>query len=252
MMDRDRLPTKLKNDAILEAVVEIRFEPDPSLVSEIFIGRFADNKAMSGFRHARLASADIPAQIRRVDPNLRYLPSIEMTSPDGGKVLRIGPQSVAYIRRAPYPGWTESFGNELRNVVDHLYQVAPAVPVSRLGLRYVNALKSDEHGIKGIEDLAIGVSVNKQPLSHHLNLNFKTGVGSDFETITRIASIDLAEGTIPENSTVVVDIDVYTRSTFRTTDVNDVQKWIVEAHTCEKVAFFDVLGEENTERLREK
>ena len=27
MMDRDRLPTKLKNDAILEAVVEIRFEP---------------------------------------------------------------------------------------------------------------------------------------------------------------------------------------------------------------------------------
>ena len=124
--------------------------------------------------------------------------------------------------------------------------------MSRLGLRYINALKSDKHGIKGIGDLAIGVSVNMQPLSDHLNLNFKTGVGSDFETITRVASIDLAEGTIPENSTVIVDIDVYTRSSFRTADVNDVQKWIVEAHTCEKVAFFDVLGEENTERLREK
>ena len=53
-------------------------------------------------------------------------------------------------------------------------------------------------------------------------------------------------------STVIVDIDVYTRGTFRTTDVNDVQKWIVEAHSCEKEAFFSILGEENTERLREK
>jgi hypothetical protein len=45
---------------------------------------------------------------------------------------------------------------KLRNVVDHLYQVATAVPVSRLGLRYVNALKSDKHGIKGLQDPAIG------------------------------------------------------------------------------------------------
>jgi hypothetical protein len=53
---------------------------------------------------------------------------------------------------------------KLRDVVDHLYQVATAVPVSRLGLRYVNALKSDKHGIKGLRDPAIGVSVNKQSL----------------------------------------------------------------------------------------
>jgi len=252
MMDRDKLPVKLRNDAILEAVVEIRFEPEPSFVPEIFIGRFADNTAWSTFRLARLASADIPARIRQIDANLRYLPSIEMTSPDGGRVLRIGPQSVGYVRRAPYPGWINSFGNELRNVVDHLYQVVPAVSVSRLGLRYVNALKSDLHNIKGIGDLVIGISIDKRPLSDHLNLNYKTGVGSDFETMTRIASIDLAEGIIPENSTVVVDIDVYTRSDFCTTDVNDVQKWIVEAHDCEKAAFFDVLGKENTERLRER
>ena len=249
-MGKDELPAKLKNDAILEAVVEIRFEPESSFVPEIFIGRFADK--WSGFRHARLASADIPARIRQADANLRYLASIEMTSPDGGKVLRIGPQSVSYIRRAPYPGWTNGFGSELHKVVDDLYQVIPAVSVSRLGLRYVNALKSDLHNIKGIRDLAIDISVDKQILSDHLNLNYKADVGSDFETMTRIASIDLAEGTIPEHSTVVVDIDVYTRSNFCTTDVNDVQKWIVEAHDYEKAEFFKVLGKENTERLRER
>ena len=119
-------------------------------------------------------------------------------------------------------------------------------------MRYVNALKSDKHGIKGIGDLAIGVSINRKPLSDHLNLNFKSGVGGNFETITRIASIDMAEGIIPENSTVIVDIDVYTGSTFRANDVTEVRTWIVQAHEHEKDAFFAVLGEENMERLREK
>jgi uncharacterized protein (TIGR04255 family) len=206
--DRDRLPTKLKNDAILEAVLEIRFEQSPSLIPEIFIGRFADNASWSDFRHARMASADIPAPIRRTDPNLRYLPSIEMTSPDGGRVLRIGPQAVAYSRRGVYPGWGTSFGAELRSVIEHLYRIVPGVSVSRLGLRYVNALKSDIHGIRSIGDLAIMVSVADQTLSNSLNLNFKTNIGTDFETMSRIASIDLAEGIIPDNATVIVDIDV--------------------------------------------
>ena len=96
------------------------------------------------------------------------------------------------------------------------------------------------------------VSVDRQSLSDHLNLNYKTGVGSDFETMTRIASIDLAEGIVPENASVIVDIDVYTRGDFRSTEVNDVQRWIIDAHAHEKVAFFKVLGKVNTERLREK
>jgi uncharacterized protein (TIGR04255 family) len=251
-MGRDRLPTKLKNDAILEAVLEIRFEPDSSQVPEIFIGRFADNEEWKGFRHARMASADIPTPLRLADPNLRYLPSIEMTSPDGGRALRIGPQAVMYSRRGVYPGWNTNFGAELRAVVEHLYRVLPGVRVSRLGLRYINALKSDIHGISMVGDLAIKVSVADQILSNSLNLNFKTDVGTDFETMSRIASIDIAEGIIPENATVIVDIDVYTGGAFTTSDVGAVKDWITEAHDHEKAAFFKVLGEKNTERLREK
>ena len=252
MTDRDTLPTKLKNDAILEAVLEARFEPDPSLVPEIFIGRFADNPKWSGFKHARLAPADIPAPIRRADPNLRYLPSIEMTSPDGGRVLRIGPQAVTYSRRGAYPGWDTSFGAELQAVVEHLYRVVPNVSVSRLGLRYVNALKSDIHGITSIADLAIIISVGEQTLGNSLNLNFKTNIGTDFETMSRIASIDLAEGVIPEHATVIVDIDVHTGGAFTVNEEDRVKNWVVEAHDYEKAAFFKVLGKENTERLREK
>ena len=146
-----------------------------------------------------------------------------------------------------------AFGAELRAVVDHLFRVIPTVTVSRLGLRYVNALKSDVHGIRSIADLAIKVSVGDQVPSDSMNLNFKTNVGTDFETMSRIASVDLAEGIIPENATVIVDIDVYTGGiTITANDVGAVNNWVAEAHDYEKVAFFSVLGEDNTERLREK
>ena len=252
MTDRDGLPTKLQNDAILEAGLEIRFGLDPAIVSEIFIGRFADSPAWREFRHARLQSADIPEQLRRLDPNLRYLPSIEVTSQDGGTVLRIGPQSVLYARRGHYPGWEGGFGPELRDVSDQLYRVLPACSVERLGLRYVNALRSDLHGIGSVRDLAINIAVGEQPLDKSLNLNFKTNVGSEFETMTRIASIDLAEGAIPDNARVVVDIDVYTTGTFAASDSGEVKNWIEKAHEYEKIAFFKVLGGENTARLRER
>jgi hypothetical protein len=70
--------------------------------------------------------------------------------------------------------------------------------------------------------------------------------------MSRIASADMAEGVIPENATVIVDIDVYTRPAFTTNDVAAVKKWATEAHIYEKQAFFTVLGVENSERLREK
>jgi uncharacterized protein (TIGR04255 family) len=245
------LPKRLKIDAIIEAVLEIRFEPDPSVVPEIVIGRFADVDEWRAFRHARLPGADIPAPIRRADPFLKFQPSIEMTSPDGGISFRIGPYAIAYGRRGNYPGW-DKLGPELQTVIDHLYRVVPKAHVGRIGLRYINALKSDVHGVKNIDDLDIKVAVADETLSNSLNLNFKSNIGTDFETMSRIASVDLAEGVIPPNTTVIVDIDVYTGSSFFAKDADVVKAWVAEAHNKEKESFFKVLGKDATERLREE
>lgn len=244
------LPKKLKDDAILEALLEIRFEPAPSLVFEIILGRFADSDAWREFKQARLPTADIPAPIRRADPNLRYQPSIELVSPDGAISVRVGPQVVIYSRRGSYPGW-DVFGSELEKIADHLYRVIPTAHVSRIGLRYINALRSDLHGINDVGDLDISISVAGEKLSKSLNLNFKSNVGTNLETMSRIASIDLAEGSIPENATMIIDIDVYTGQSFAAKTVDDVKAWVRKAHETEKQSFFKVLGKEATERLRE-
>jgi uncharacterized protein (TIGR04255 family) len=225
----DELPKKLKTDAISESTFEIRFEPDPSLVPEILFGRFADADEWRTFRQARLPTADIPAPIRRADPNLRYLPSLDLVSPDGGISVRIGPEVIAYSRRGNYPGWSQ-FGAELEGVISNLYKVIPKAQVSRLGLRYINALRSDAHGIKSIDDIAIRIAVADNKLANSLNLNFKSHFGTDFETMTRIASVDLAQGNIPEHVTVIVDIDVYTFQGYSAKDANSVKNWVVQAH----------------------
>jgi uncharacterized protein (TIGR04255 family) len=244
------LPKKLKNDAILEAVLEIRFEPEPNLVAEILFGRFADVSEWREFKQVRLPTADIPAPIRRANPSLRYQPSIELVSADGEVSVRIGPQVIAYSRRGNYPGW-ELFGVELAMVVDSLYRILPIAHVSRLGLRYINALRSDVHGISNISDMDITVAVAGSNITSSLNLNFKTDVNSNHEAMSRIATVDLAEGSIPENASIVVDIDVYTARSFSTRNIDEVKSWVIEAHQKEKESFFKVLGEKATQRLRE-
>ena len=172
-----------------------------------------------------------------------------MTSPDGLISFRLGPQSVAYSRRGNYPRW-EKFGPELHNVVHHLFRIIPKVGVTRIGLRYINALKSDVHGIHGINDVDITISVAGETLSNCFNLNFKSTTGADQEVMSRIATADLAEGIIPQTATLIVDVDVYTVSSFNTNDADVVKNWITQAHDTEKESFFRILGERATERLR--
>lgn len=143
------LPAKLKVDAIMESVLEVRFVTDAAAVPEILFGRFADLPEWKGFRIARLPLADMPEPVRRLDPGLRFLPTFELTSPDGTVAARVGPQVIIYARRLRYPGWTV-FGAELRMVVDRLFGFASQLTIRRLGLRYINAMRSDAHGIEGI------------------------------------------------------------------------------------------------------
>lgn len=246
------LPKRLKADSILEAVFEVRFNSDTSIVPEIMFGRMAGASEWKDFRPARLPTADIPAPIRRSDPNLMYAPSIELTAPDGGIRVRFGPQSFSYARVGNYPGWDDHLSAEIDKAIDNLFGNVPDITATRLGLRYINALKSDVHGVERASDLAINVTVAGEAIGDSMNLNFVKKLEPNQTATCRIASIDLAKGTIPEKSTVIIDIDVYTDAEFRTTDIAVVKAWVAKAHETEKKSFFALLGPEVTAKLREQ
>jgi uncharacterized protein (TIGR04255 family) len=105
-------PAKLKQDAIVEAILEVRFDLPRPAIPEIFLGRLADRQAWRGFAQRPMPASQVPAQIRRIDPNLRYQPVIELVSQDQGRAVRIGPQVLSYHRLKKYVGW-DSFKPEL-------------------------------------------------------------------------------------------------------------------------------------------
>lgn len=247
----NEVPKKLKKDAILEAILELRFETDDESMAELTYGALARLPEWKAFRIARLPTADIPAQMRQVDPNVRYLPAFELTSPDGRIVVRIGRNMFLYSCRSVYPGW-QALKPSLMRVVAHLFATIPNVKVTRIGMRYVNALRSDAHGVSGVQDLSVKSEVAGTPITNSINLNFRTTPTSGIEIMSRIATVDLAEGAPPENTTVLVDIDVSTPAQFSTADQQVVERWVVDAHEEEKKNFFKILGIDLTERLRDR
>lgn len=242
----------LEHQPIAEAVFELRFRRNDDVVPEILFGRIADNREWAEFRQVRLPLAEVPETIRRLDPSLKHKPVFELISQDGSVAVRIGPDVLVYSQRGTYPGWDAAFGKVIEATSKHLFSAIPKLQIVRLGLRFINAFRSDVHGVCGAQDLAIDLKIAHAEVKQNFNLNFRTGIGTDLEAVTRIATVDFAGGNIPENTTVILDIDVYTSSEFKGNTLGDVTSWANRARVEKNNLFFSVLGPSLKEKLRRK
>src|SRR2546427_129180 len=111
------IPAKLKQDAIVEAIFEIRF--DTSTIPEVLLGRLADYAPWKAFEQRRLPAYEIPDPVRQVDPNLRYTPVFELQHAAGQRSVRIGAHVLSYHQLAPYVGWP-AFKPELIRAIQGL------------------------------------------------------------------------------------------------------------------------------------
>jgi uncharacterized protein (TIGR04255 family) len=243
------LPKKLKYDAIIEAVFELRF--DIKEISEVFFGRFIDRDKWKGWQQRQLPAYNIPAQFRSIDPNIKYAPIIELIDNESKAILRLGPSVVSYHRQAPYIGW-EKFKPELIGVIASLFGAAPGIVTKRLGLRYMNALRPGLHNVRGVADLDIQMSVFEDVISRSVNLNFITKLEKNSSCAVRIATPEFIQGVIPADTSVFVDVDVYTDEGFSAVEKKPVEEWIEFAHTQEKIEFFHLFGQATIDKLKEE
>src|SRR5437870_2571632 len=97
------IPSKLKHDAIVEALFEARFNMET--LPELFFGRLADYEPFQSFERRRMPAHDIPPFVRENDPSFRYQSIFELSDFAGHRAVRIGPHVLSYHRTAPYVGW---------------------------------------------------------------------------------------------------------------------------------------------------
>jgi uncharacterized protein (TIGR04255 family) len=188
MAERGRaIPTKLKHDAIVEAILEIRFDMRTGTIPEIFFGRLAEHGPWKGFEQRPLPAYQIPAPLRQADPNLRLQPVFELAAPDKQRTIHVGPHVLSYHRLSPYVGW-EKFKPELEEAIDGLFSTTEGLSIRRLGFRYMNALQTDVHSIRSILDLDLKLSIADESVSSNVNINFTTEVSNDTNCTVRIAT----------------------------------------------------------------
>jgi len=244
-----RVPKKLKNDAIVEAILEIRFDTTTSL--EFLFVRLAEFEPWKQFTQSRLPAYSIPDSIRQVDPNFRYQPTFELLEPNGQRSARIGPKVLSYHLRVPYNGWT-AFGRELRGATDALFIRADELVVKRLGLRYLNALTSNMHRIRGVGDLDLSVQIGGEPVSDNVNINMTRNLTRNSECTVRIATPQFVMGSLPPATTVLADIDIFTPETFESRNKEEVTMWLESARDAKNIEFFALLTDETITSLEEK
>jgi uncharacterized protein (TIGR04255 family) len=242
------LPRRIEPDAIVEALVELRFDV-VSPLPEILFGRLAELRPWTGFVQRNLPAYQVPAAFRESDVNLRFVPIFELAGSNPSRAVRIGAHVLSYHRYPPYPGWPE-FSAEFDVAIDALFDKAEGLVVRRIGLRYINALTTAGHGIASVSDLDMSVLVSGELISGNLNLTFTRDIADRTQCRVSVATREYVQGQIPVDAALVADVDVFTTEGFGTDSKGEVKRWVGDAHMHKNQAFFGLLTPNSMVRLR--
>lgn len=249
-MRNTNTPKKLKQDAIIEALLEVRFEM-PETFPEIFLGRMVEYEPWKGFSPHRLPNSEFPPSLRQVDPNLQFLPIFQLLDAENNRSVRIGERVLSYHQLKPYVGWGK-FNDELNIAIEGLFDKVENLVITRLGFRYLNALSKDLHGISSASDLDINIEISGEKILDKVNINFTKSLPNQMNCTVRIATPEFIQGSLPPNTSVFIDIDIFTEDNFKASNKQTVKNWIRDAHDVEKNEFFKLLKDETINDLREE
>jgi uncharacterized protein (TIGR04255 family) len=228
------LPRLLKQDAIIESLLEIRLEH--SQVGEVVLGRLASASEWKDYRSERLPFSELPQTVRDADANLRYQPILQLQNGNGTEVIKVGPRVISLHRLSGYPGW-DNFHDRQSAMIDMILEVIPEVQIQRLGLRYINALLPS-HGFKSFWDMNIRVEVGGEQPAETLAANYRFPAGSNCEVQVAVAHPSYVSGPLIPGSVALVDVDVFTPRPVGAATKEMLMQWLVSAHDSEKQAFF--------------
>ena len=234
-----QLPAKLSQDPIIQVVCQIRFESSQSnsfpeiIMSEL--GRFCQVKLPSHTKQ-RTPFSDMPAQLKTMQPEFKYEPSLLFKNTVGKDQYSVGSNVFGYDSADSYPGW-DMFQTRIHEMIDILFEKFDDFSAVRLGLRYINNFTA-AHGVSNLSELNVHTTVGEENLTDSININFRTTKSNDLTALVRIASPDFVDGPKKDSILALVDIDVSTPTGWRCINKDVAKEWFESAHVFEKEQFF--------------
>jgi uncharacterized protein (TIGR04255 family) len=233
------LPKRLKNEPLIDAVFEVRFDSEAP-VSVVLPGLLF-NKLNGEKSIESLPIAQLPISIRKGDPNLKYAPLSRINW--DRFFVNIGDNSLSISCKVPYAGWS-IFKPAILNVMNELLESRLVKTVERYSLKYVDLIPvpDQKHHVSmvNLEVRIAGHRLEKEPYNIRVEIP-KDGMINVIQIISG-AKATLNTGIIKEG--LVVDVDTVAM-------LNNIPMKILfegftnkldAIHNTNKVGFFDCLS----------
>jgi uncharacterized protein (TIGR04255 family) len=237
-----KLPLELKKNIILEAIFELRFEPEPpqeavfGVIYPIVIKKFQDLKPIS------LPILQMPEAVRNADINFKYQPLNRLQG--DGISISIGPRVISFSIVKPYIGWSK-WRPSIVDILNGLSAEHVIKNVERTGLRYLNFIEQDVFPLINAEVKIINSSV--KPISTSVRAEIPEGEYIKALQLANNASIN-EKGQIKNGS--LIDIDIVRNKKIQNYDFKiNLETILDRSHLLAKQLFFDILKDEFLDKL---
>jgi uncharacterized protein (TIGR04255 family) len=233
------LPLKLKHDIILEALFELRFEPEPPNEAVFGIIYPMAIKKFQGLKSVSLPISQLPDAVRDSDSRFRYQPLNRLHQE--GFSINIGPRVISFSVLKPYIGWS-NWNPSILEILHKLSDAGVIKNVERTGLRYLNFIEGDVFPLINVEVKMINSMV--KPTTTFARMEIPEGEYTKSLQLANNASINENErGQMKSGS--MIDIDIARNKKIKNYDFKTNLETILDrSHTMAKQLFFDILKED--------
>jgi len=232
-----KLPVRLKHDTIIEALFELRFEPE--LPSEAVFGAIypiVTNK-FKNLTHTPLPSSQLPDIVRNSDIQFMYQPLSRLQ--EDNLSISIGPRVINFSIVKPYIGW-DKWKSYILDILNKLSVGGVIKNVERTGLRYLDFVEQDIFPLINAEFKIIDGTV--KPTATTIRTEIPEG---EYVKVLQLANcVSINEKGQNKNGSLI-DIEVARNEKIP----NDAFKINLEAmldksHIIAKQLFFNILKED--------
>lgn len=235
----NKIPTRLNKEPLIEAIWQAQFEPKEGLpVGDLLPGiLYSALKAdHPNLQLHRLPTADIPAFVAQVDPNLRFSAKYRMEEPGSPFLFQVGDRIVTMNCRKPYAGWS-AFKEKILKLLD-VIESSGLVPMPmRHSLRYIDLLILDP--APDLKALQVQFQIGQWNLQNHplqMRVEIPDGECNHVIQIATPAEADLPEGKLQGS---VIDLETFFSS--KPSSWQDVRAQIDQIHDRSKAVFYQQL-----------
>lgn len=233
----NQIPKRLKKEPLIEAIWQVQFEPAAGTpVGDLLPGILfaALRSEHPDLQLQRLPSADIPAQMAQIDPNLRHMAKYRMEEPDSPFMFQVGDRVITLNCRRPYAGWA-AFKGKILSLVK-IVESSPLVPAPlRHSLRYIDLLTLEPAPYLSSLQLSLKLGafdIQARPLQTRVEL--LDGTCTHVVQVATPAQVGFPEG-MKEGS--IVDLETFSTESLKGWDAVAAQ--IDHMHERSKALFFE-------------